>query len=163
MKTRRSRWLPLGLLCLAAVGCGDNGSPTTPSPPAPVTPNFAGTWVGTGQLQQCTGNTTLCGQVSPGASAPVEFVLAQNTTSVSGTWTINGAEPRLAVAGSVASDGSLNLSGTRLAGVPVAVDSTRLTATGSAMSGTLTYSFTSPNPAQSAALITIGLQGVTRR
>ena len=162
MKKSGSRWLPLGLLWLVAVGCGDSGSPTTPSPPATVTPNFAGTWVGTGQLQQCAGNPMACAQGTANASASTEFVLTQTGTSVSGTWTINGAEPRVGVTGSVAADGSLNLAG-RPASSPVAVDSTRLTVAGTAMSGTLVYSFTFPNPADGSVTVTIGLQGVTRR
>jgi hypothetical protein len=153
------RWLPLGLLWVVALGCGGSDSPTTPTP---VTPNFAGTWAGTSQLQQCTGNPTACAVSSPNATAPVEFVLTQSGVAVSGTWTINAAEPRIAVTGSVAADGSLNLSG-RLAGHPAAVDSSRLTVAGAAMSGTLTYTFTFPNPAQGSATVVIGLQGVTRR
>jgi hypothetical protein len=159
MKTFELRLITLAILCLAAVGCGGDDAPTTPTP---TVPSFAGTWAGTGQLQQCTGNQAACVQANPNATSPVEFVLTQSGTAVSGTWTINGGEPRIPVTGSVATDGSLNLSG-RSTAVPVVVDNSRLTVAGTSMSGTLTYTFTFPNPAQGAVAVSIALQGVTRR
>lgn len=159
MKTCGWKWLSLGLLSVVVVGCGGDDSPTSPTP---VTPSFAGTWAGTAQLQGCTGNQTACGSTNPAAAAPTEFVLTQAGASVSGTWTINNAEPRITVTGTVAADGTLNLTG-RPAGSPVAVDSSRLTVGGTAMSGTLVYTFTFPNPAQGSATTTVALQGVTRR
>jgi hypothetical protein len=158
MKKFGLRWLPLGLLCVVAVGCGGSDSPTTPTP---VTPNFAGTWAGSGRLVQCTGNQTACGSTNPNATSPTEFVLTQTGTSVSGTWNLNNAEPRIAVTGTVAADGALNLSG-RPAGFPVALDNSRLTVTGTAMS-TLVYTFTFPDPAQGSATLMLELVGVTRR
>jgi hypothetical protein len=159
MKTRGSRWLVLGLLWLVPLGCGDDGPSAAPTP---AVPNFAGTWAGPSQLQQCTGNAAACGQATPNAVAPTELVLTQAGTAVSGTWTINNGEPRIAVTGTVAGDGSLNLSG-RPPGSPAVVDNSRLTVAGTAMSGTITYTVTFPNPAMGSVTVTIALQGVTRR
>ncbi len=154
--SRRSRWLAAGALALMVAGCGGGDSPTSATPP---TPSFAGTWAGAGQVQQCTGNTTVCAGAG-NSTAPIEFVLTQTGTAVTGSFTVNGAEPRVPITGSVASDGSLNLSG-RQTNPPVTLDSTRLTAAGTAMSGTLTYSL--PGPTQAPITLTLGLQGVTRR
>jgi hypothetical protein len=156
---RGSRWLVLGLLWLVSAGCGDDGPSTTPTP---ATPNFAGTWVGSAQLQGCTGNQVACTSTAATATTSTEFVLTQTGTAVTGTWTLNNAEPRISVSGTVAADGSLNLTG-RPPGFPVAVDSSRLTVAGTTMSGTLTYTFTFPDPALGSATPTVALQGVTRR
>ncbi len=153
MKTRQSRWLWLAFLSLAAVGCG--GGDGAPTAPTPATPSFAGTWAGMGRLQQCTGTPVPCPPGSVGSQAPMELTLTQTGTTVSGTWTINGAEPRVPVTGSIAADGSLNLSGR--SSPEATVDASRLTVAGTAMAGTITYTF------QGVATIVVALEGVTRR
>lgn len=154
------------LLALALGTWSGCNSPTTPSP-AQI-PNIQGQWRGTYVVQSCseTGSSigVACRTLGSG-SGGLTLTLTQSGTSVQGTLGIGAINVQ--VSGSVDANGVLTLAGqgTVTTGTTINLNTWRTSASGSAMSGTFTFTVLAGPPAVSqVGSVTVGaaLQGVTK-
>ncbi|HTK28852.1 MAG TPA: hypothetical protein VL309_04845 [Vicinamibacterales bacterium] len=138
MNVRRSLAAAICSLILAA--CGSSSSSPTPS-----VPQYGGSWSGTYVISGCnqTGGMSLvniCGSL--GNSAPYGLTLTQNGTSVTGSFAL-GTISFANTGGTIASGGSLALTGTNLSNGITIVVNWALNLTASTLTGTLSQNWTS--------------------
>jgi len=130
--------LTLGLMTAA---CGSSST----SPSEPPIPNYSGTWSGTYLISGCnqTGGIALanvCGTL--GSSAPYTFSLTESGRNVSGSFAL-GTISFPSTGGTIATDGSLALSGTSVSNDITIVVNWALNMPTTVMTGTITQIWTS--------------------